>query len=311
MASQFLREWWSLWPTATARPHTRTMSYTFETLLHRRRHRWQVRIRRPFLPSRHPEKVRCPQRPPMAAVVPPVPARGSAIPTYRGASTSNSATSTFPGWVGHYLQGEVRSPSRPFQTFSTRSCNGESASDISRGTSSPLPWRLAASQMSCIMVGSSVEVLVYFQGLFLYNILMSPKVPYRFNGLEGIGVFFFLFNLALYVLCIVLIACRFIRYPETFKASFLHPTESLFMPSAVVSFATVLLNILQYGLFHTGPWLNEAAIVLFWIFVVLAITTSSTIYLLLYGSPQHQHLCAGTDHSCYAAGPLKPSPLPP
>ena len=111
---------------------------------------------------------------------------------------------------------------------------------------------------------------------------MIEAVPYKFNGLYGIGVFFFLFNLIIYVLFAILITVRFLRFPETLKASFTHPTESLFMPSAVVSFATVLLNICQYGVFHTGPWLNEAVIVFFWIFVVMAILTSSGIYLLMW-----------------------------
>ena len=111
-------------------------------------------------------------------------------------------------------------------------------------------------------------------------------VPYRFNGLDGIGVFFFLFNLVLYIICLVMITMRFIQFPETIKASFLHPTESLFMPGAVVSFITVLLNIGQYGLFHTGGWLNEAIIVMFWISVIVAALTSSGIYLLMYSSPQ-------------------------
>ena len=53
------------------------------------------------------------------------------------------------------------------------------------------------------------------------------------------------------------------------------------MPASVVSFATVLLNIGQYGVFHTGPWLQEAVIILFWIFVILAVLTSSGIYLLM------------------------------
>ena len=79
-----------------------------------------------------------------------------------------------------------------------------------------------------------------------------------------------------------MISLRFFYFPETFKASFLHPTESLFVPAAVVSFGTILINISQYGLPTTGQWLKNTVCVLFWIDVVLAVCSSAGIYLLMY-----------------------------
>jgi tellurite resistance protein TehA-like permease len=92
---------------------------------------------------------------------------------------------------------------------------------------------------------------------------------------------FFLLNLLLFIMNIILISLRFHYHPEAFKASFLHPTERLFVPSAAVSLGTVLINISQYGLPHTGPWLSIALLVTFWINVVIAILCSSGIYLLM------------------------------
>ena len=90
-------------------------------------------------------------------------------------------------------------------------------------------------------------------------------VPFRFRGLDTIGTLFFLFNIVLFLINVVMISLRFRYHPETFKASFLHPTESLFFPASVVSFGTILINISQYGLFNVGSWLNSAVYVLFWI----------------------------------------------
>lgn len=95
------------------------------------------------------------------------------------------------------------------------------------------------------------------------------------------GTIFFLLNVVLFVVNTVLISVRFFYHPETFKASFLHPTERLFIPSAVVSFGTILINISQYGLPQTGPWLSTVMLVTFWIDVALAILSSSGIYLLM------------------------------
>jgi tellurite resistance protein TehA-like permease len=36
--------------------------------------------------------------------------------------------------------------------------------------------------------------------------------------------------------CLFMICLRFYLYPSTFRASFLHPTESLFVPAVVIAF---------------------------------------------------------------------------
>ncbi|KAI9673454.1 MAG: hypothetical protein M1817_002916 [Caeruleum heppii] len=93
------------------------------------------------------------------------------------------------------------------------------------------------------------------------------NIPFRFHGLYAIGCIFFLLNIILFVFNIVMISSRFIMFPATFRASFLHPTESLFIPAAVISFGTILLNISQYGVDKTGDWLNETVVMTpVWIF---------------------------------------------
>lgn len=79
-----------------------------------------------------------------------------------------------------------------------------------------------------------------------------------------------------------MISLRFYTYPETFKASFMHPSERLFMPAAVVSFGTILMNISQYGLSNSGLWLSRAVLVMFWLDAALALISSAGIYLLMY-----------------------------
>ena len=106
-------------------------------------------------------------------------------------------------------------------------------------------------------------------------------MPFRFHGLETIGIIFFLLNIVLFIINAVMISLRFYYHPETFKASFLHPTERLFIPAAVVSFGTILLNISQYGPSHAGHWLNDAVAILFWVDVGLALIASMGIYLIM------------------------------
>ncbi|KAF4248113.1 hypothetical protein CNMCM8980_006402 [Aspergillus fumigatiaffinis] len=112
----------------------------------------------------------------------------------------------------------------------------------------------------------------------LYN------VPYKFRGLETIGIIVFLFNIALYITIWCILLLRFYLHPYTFRLSLTHPTESLFVPASIVSFGTILINISQYGPEATGPWLSYAVGVLFWIDAALAVIFSAGIYLLLWST---------------------------
>ncbi|KAJ9194351.1 hypothetical protein DTO164E3_5329 [Paecilomyces variotii] len=114
------------------------------------------------------------------------------------------------------------------------------------------------------------------------NVLYA--VPFRFRGLETIGVVVFLMNIAFYLCIWTLLIMRFCFYPYTFKASFMHPTESLFVPAAAVSFGTILINISQYGPEHTGGWLKHAVEILFWIDATLAVILSAGIYLIVWST---------------------------
>lgn len=81
-----------------------------------------------------------------------------------------------------------------------------------------------------------------------------------------------------------MIIMRFTMYPWTFRASFTHPTESLFAPAFAVSFGTILINIVQYGFGRVGEWLNRAVLVLFWFDCGLAVVLSIIIYLVLWST---------------------------
>ena len=81
-----------------------------------------------------------------------------------------------------------------------------------------------------------------------------------------------------------MILVRFWLYPYTFRASFTHPTESLFAPSFAISFGTILINIVQYGFGQVGQWLNETIHILFWLNATLAVILSITIYLTIWST---------------------------
>ncbi|KAF2444739.1 hypothetical protein P171DRAFT_360266 [Karstenula rhodostoma CBS 690.94] len=114
------------------------------------------------------------------------------------------------------------------------------------------------------------------------NVLYT--VPFRFRGIYTLGCIFFIFNMVLFLFNTIMISLRFYWFPKTFKASFLHPTESLFIPAAIISFGTILINISQYGVDKTGFWLEKTMMILYWIDCGLAIGFSVGIYLIMWST---------------------------
>ena len=110
---------------------------------------------------------------------------------------------------------------------------------------------------------------------------LTATVPFRFHGLYALGCIFFILNMVLFAFNVTMISLRFYFFPRTFKASFLHPTESLFIPAAVISFGTILINISQYGVNSSRFWLEETMSVMYWIDCGLAVGFSITIYLIM------------------------------
>lgn len=77
---------------------------------------------------------------------------------------------------------------------------------------------------------------------------------------------------------------RFFSYPSTFRASLVHPTESLFVPAFLVSLGMICITIIEYGANNAGQWLTKTVLVVFWINVFLAMALSITIYMILWSS---------------------------
>ncbi|KAI0885031.1 voltage-dependent anion channel-domain-containing protein [Annulohypoxylon maeteangense] len=116
------------------------------------------------------------------------------------------------------------------------------------------------------------------------NVFYSIWTPYQADWLWYIGLIFFLFNVCLFIMNCVLITMRFIMVPGSFMHSFLDQMESLFIPSVVVSAATILINACQYGIPMTGPWLQHTMEWLFWIYIVISVLASSGMYLILWST---------------------------
>ncbi|KAM7208606.1 malic acid transport protein [Naviculisporaceae sp. PSN 640] len=109
-------------------------------------------------------------------------------------------------------------------------------------------------------------------------------IPFRSDWLYGIGLAFFFLNLVLFVTNCVLISLRFHWNPGSLLNSFTDQFESLFIPSFLVSIATIFITVCQYGLPEAGPWLLQVMEALFWIYVGAAVFASAGMYLTLWST---------------------------
>ena len=112
--------------------------------------------------------------------------------------------------------------------------------------------------------------------LLLYN---SPR---NFTGLITIGKVIYLLDLVFFVSLTATIVARFILFPSSLKASLVHPNESLFFPTFLLSLAAILSNAAGYGSPSSGSWLGEALWILFWIYTAISIVGAIAQFILLF-----------------------------
>jgi len=118
---------------------------------------------------------------------------------------------------------------------------------------------------------------------------LTPPVPFRFSGLNTLGLIFYFFNLLMYLLISLGLVVRAYHFPTAFRASFLHPTESLFIPASMIALGTVLVTTAEYGLAPsgvaaTGPWLLDTLVIVFWIYAAGAVAFTVGIYVLVWST---------------------------
>ncbi|KAJ0168134.1 hypothetical protein CTA2_9607 [Colletotrichum tanaceti] len=148
------------------------------------------------------------------------------------------------------LSTSFQSPKSPLRRppFSPQSSYGL-ALESGDGALPSVERRAASNESSPDNAKASKENRSRFQKTMatggMANVIHS--LPYQAAWLNGIAVAFFLLNVILFVMNCVLAGFRFKLRPGTLTHSFTDQTESLFIPSSVVSLAIISINICQFG----------------------------------------------------------------
>ena len=116
--------------------------------------------------------------------------------------------------------------------------------------------------------------------------LLLALTPHRFAGLTTIGTVFYILDLCFFLTICCLITTRFCLFPDTFKQSFLHPSESLFFPAFWLCWPTIIAGMQHYGVPSTGPWLPIAVRIIYWIYVASTFLVAVFQYFYLFTAKQ-------------------------
>lgn len=111
------------------------------------------------------------------------------------------------------------------------------------------------------------------------------NLPYRFRGLNEIGLAIYILDLVILFLFVVTILYRFIRFPWTLKASMLHPTESLYVAAGLLSLATVVIGGREYGVkmggFGDDRWFQNMLRGCFWGYAGASLAFTVAIHMTM------------------------------
>jgi tellurite resistance protein TehA-like permease len=118
-------------------------------------------------------------------------------------------------------------------------------------------------------------------------LLLSPETqPHSFKGLEVIAKIIFIFDIVIFITISACLSYRFIRFPKLLKSSLVHPTESIFSPTCLLSLAGIISCIGRYGVPSCGYWLVGVYRVLFWIYFAVTFCSAVVHYAILFTSPR-------------------------
>lgn len=106
--------------------------------------------------------------------------------------------------------------------------------------------------------------------------------PYQFKGLRTIGKVVFIWNLVLCLLITLFLLQRFLRCKGLFTRSIRNSGESLFIPTSLLTIATIIMCTQIYGVPLSDDWLKIVLQVVFWIYTFMAFTLSIVQYLHLF-----------------------------
>ncbi|KAJ4258270.1 hypothetical protein NW762_008419 [Fusarium torreyae] len=114
--------------------------------------------------------------------------------------------------------------------------------------------------------------------------LLLYAQPNQFPGLRSIGLVIYIINLLIFTSVSVAMATRFLLHPGTFVKSITHPREGFFLPTCLLSIATLITSTDRYAIPKDNSNLVWAVQTTFWLYVVVTLILSVGQYSYVFAA---------------------------
>lgn len=115
------------------------------------------------------------------------------------------------------------------------------------------------------------------------------EMPYRGPGQRTAGVVFFIANMALFTVFVLVTLLRYCMFPYIPKLLLQHPSESLYVGTVPMAWATIV-NMAIYSGAHYGTGLVTIAYIGWWADVIMSVVTCFTVTYAMISRHTHHSL---------------------
>lgn len=120
--------------------------------------------------------------------------------------------------------------------------------------------------------------------------LLLITIPFKADWLYWLSVVFFGLNTVLFVLAFTVSMLRYILYPEIWRLEIADSTNSLFLGTIPIGFATLVESWVFLCVPYWGPWAIKVAWICWIIDAVVATVVTISLTILLISASQQQQL---------------------
>lgn len=117
--------------------------------------------------------------------------------------------------------------------------------------------------------------------------LALNQFPADFPILRHVAALLWMINIALFALCTLLYAARWIFFTKDAKPIFGHAVMPMFLGAIPMGLATIVNGFLVFGIARIGPEAVSIALTLWWIDVVLAVAVGLLVPYLMFTRQNH------------------------
>jgi tellurite resistance protein TehA-like permease len=107
-------------------------------------------------------------------------------------------------------------------------------------------------------------------------------LPYNGTWLSWISVVIFALNVLLFIVVCVISTLRYTLYPEIFKVMITHPTQSMFIGTLPMGFATIVNMLCFVCVPAWGDWARGFTWAMWIIDAIIAVVTALSLPFMLY-----------------------------